>query len=74
MIMLWSSTTISLIFVFSGLISDKGTIQEAVTSIMRNGVGLKGRVPVKESQSDDTIIHMLKVCCEPSWMRLIKCL
>ena len=27
----------------SGLISDKGTIQEAVTSIKRNGVGLKGR-------------------------------
>jgi isocitrate dehydrogenase (NAD+) len=26
----------------SGLISDKGTIEEAVTSIRRNGVGLKG--------------------------------
>jgi len=26
----------------SGLISDKATVQEAVTSIKRNGVGLKG--------------------------------
>ena len=31
------------ISVCSGLISDKGTIEEAVTSIKRNGVGLKGR-------------------------------
>ena len=27
----------------SGLISDKSTIEEAVTSVKRNGVGLKGR-------------------------------
>lgn len=31
------------ISVCSGLISDKGTIEEAVTSIKRNGVGLKGK-------------------------------
>lgn len=44
--------------VVSGLISDKAAIQEAVTAIKRNGVGLKG---VLRTKLDDVDHHSLNV-------------
>ena len=47
--------------VFSGLISqDKNAIKEAVTSVRRNGVGLKGKLLRKWiSQSTIVLFHLL---------------
>lgn len=57
---------------FSGLISDKGTIEEAVTSVKRNGVGLKGIYVGHECvlNSNGKVFTLEKVFFEPSWMRL----
>ena len=42
----------------SGLISDRSTVEEAVTSIKRNGVGLKGTLRTK---LDELETHSLNV-------------
>ena len=55
---LYSPLSLLLVLPPSGLISDTAAIEEAVKSIQRNGVGLKG---VLKTKLDDVDQHSLNV-------------